>query len=103
MGYSGGRLAAQWDISDDWSLLVGGMTQSIDSDGTFYADPNLEDDYQIQRYEAENVQDDYTNMNLTLEGRLGALEVLYTGAFTDRETDQRVDYSDYLFIGQYIP
>ena len=101
--YSGGRLAAQWDISDDWSLLVGGMTQSIDSDGTFYADPNLEDDYQIQRYEAENVQDDYTNMNLTLEGRLGALEVLYTGAFTDRETDQRVDYSDYLFIGQYIP
>ena len=70
--YSGGRLAAQWDINDDWSLLVGGMSQSIDSDGTFYADPNLDDDYQIQRFEAENVQDVYTNMNWTLEGRMGA-------------------------------
>jgi iron complex outermembrane receptor protein len=39
----------------------------------------------------------------TIEGRIGALEVLYTGAFTERETDQRTDYSDYLFIGQYIP
>ena len=101
--YQGGRLAAQWDINDDWTLLVGGMTQSIESDGTFYADPNLDADYQIQRFEEELVEDDYTNMNWTLEGRLGALEVLYTGAFTDRETDQRVDYSDYLFIGQYIP
>ncbi|MEL6258379.1 MAG: TonB-dependent receptor, partial [Pseudomonadota bacterium] len=33
----------------------------------------------------------------------GALETVYTGAFTDRETDQRVDYSDYLFVGQYLP
>jgi iron complex outermembrane receptor protein len=37
------------------------------------------------------------------QGRLGALEVLYTGAFTDRQTDQLVDYSDYLFVGQYLP
>ena len=26
-----------------------------------------------------------------------------TGAYTDRETDQIVDYSDYLFVGQYLP
>jgi iron complex outermembrane receptor protein len=79
------------------------MAQEIDSDGTFYVDPNLDGDYEIQRFERENVKDEYTNFNWTLEGRLGALDVIYTGAFTDRETDQRVDYSDYLFIGQYIP
>jgi len=39
----------------------------------------------------------------TLEGKIGALEAVYTGAFTDRDTDQRVDYSDYLFVGQYLP
>jgi iron complex outermembrane receptor protein len=101
--YSGGRIAAQWDINDDWRISAGAMAQKIESDGTFYADPNLSDDYQIQRFEREFVEDEYTNVHWTIEGRIGALEVLYTGAFTDRETDQRTDYSDYLFIGQYIP
>ena len=101
--YSGGRIAAQWDISDDWRISAGAMAQKIESDGTFYTDPNLSDDYQIQRFEKEFVEDEYTNVHWTIEGRIGALEVLYTGAFTERETDQRTDYSDYLFIGQYIP
>lgn len=101
--YQGGRISALWNINDNWSLQVGAMIQEIDSDGTFYTDPNLEGDYEIQRYEKEFVKDEYTNLNWTLQGRLGALDVIYTGAFTDRETDQRVDYSDYLFIGQYIP
>ena len=101
--YSGGRIAAQWDINDNWRISAGAMAQKIESDGTFYTDPNLSDDYQIQRFEKEFVEDEYTNVHWTIEGRIGALEVLYTGAFTERETDQRTDYSDYLFIGQYIP
>ena len=101
--YTGGRISALWNVNDDWSVRVGAMVQEIDSDGTFYADPNLGDDYKIQRFEAENIKDEYTSLNWTVEGRLGALDVIYTGAFTERETDQRVDYSDYLFIGQYIP
>jgi len=101
--YSGGRISAQWDINDNWRVSAGVMAQKIESDGTFYTDPNLSDDYQIQRYEKEFVEDEYTNVHWTIEGRVGALEVLYTGAFTERETDQRTDYSDYLFIGQYIP
>ena len=28
---------------------------------------------------------------------------MYTGAFTDRDTDQIVDYTDYLYVGQYLP
>ena len=101
--YTGGRIAAQWDINDNWRISAGAMAQKIESDGTFYTDPNLADDYQIQRFEREFVEDEYTNFHWTVEGRIGALEVLYTGAFTERETDQRTDYSDYLFIGQYIP
>ena len=31
------------------------------------------------------------------------LEVVYAGAYTDRSSDQRIDYTDYLFVGQYIP
>ena len=101
--YTGGRISALWNINDDWQLRVGALAQQIDSDGTFYADPNLPGDFEIQRFEEDRLEDDMTSFNWTLEGRIGALEVLYTGAYTDRETDQRVDYSDYLFIGQYIP
>jgi outer membrane receptor protein involved in Fe transport len=100
--YQGARISALWNVNDDWQVRVGAMQQQIDSDGTFYADPNL-GDYEIQRFEKDELEDEYTNLSWTVEGRIGALEVLYTGAFTDRETDQRVDYSDYLFIGQYIP
>jgi outer membrane receptor protein involved in Fe transport len=100
--YQGARVSALWNVNDDWQVRVGAMQQQIDSDGTFYADPNL-GDYEVQRFEKDELEDEYTNLSWTVEGRIGALEVLYTGAFTDRETDQRVDYSDYLFIGQYIP
>ena len=42
-------------------------------------------------------------MSLTLEGTIGELEVVYAGAYTDRDTNQMVDYTDYLFVGQYLP
>jgi outer membrane receptor protein involved in Fe transport len=42
-------------------------------------------------------------MSLTLEGTVGDLEVVYAGAYTDRATDQNIDYTDYLFVGQYVP
>ena len=28
---------------------------------------------------------------------------MYAGAYTDRVTDQNIDYTDYLFVGQYLP
>ncbi len=102
--YTGGRLAARIDVSEDWSLLLSAMTQELDSDGTFTADPTLgTDSPSIQRYSPDHLEDSFNNFNWTVEGRLGALEVVYTGAYTERETDQIVDYTDYMFVGQYLP
>lgn len=101
--YFGFRLSGLWDINEDWSLTVAGAHQELDSDGVFYTDPTLGDDYDVQLYEDTNLQDDFDNVNWTLEGRIGALEALYTGAFTKRTTEQRVDYTDYLYVGQYLP
>ncbi len=78
------------------------MDQSIESDGTFYVDPDL-DDYEIQRFAPESFQDDFYNINWTVEGRIGMLEMVYAGAYTDRDTDQTIDYTDYLYVGQYLP
>lgn len=100
--YSGGRLSALWDINDRWSLLVSHTRQKLDSDGVFFADPAL-GDLEIQRYTDEKIEDSFNNTSWTLTGRMDQLEVVYTGAYTDRDTDQVVDYADYLFVGQYLP
>ena len=78
------------------------MRQQIESECVFFGDPDL-DDYEIQRFSDDNIEDEFDNVNWTIEGRLSALDVLYTGAFTDRSTDQVIDYTDYLFVGQYLP
>lgn len=100
--YAGFRASALWEIAPDWTLTVSHARQSIESDGVFFTDPEL-GDLEIQRFEEDRIEDDFSNTSWTLEGRLGMLEMVYTGAYTDRETSQRVDYTDYLFVGQYLP
>ena len=100
--YSGSRLSGLYDINDDWGLHVAVSQQTLDAEGVFFQDPTL-DELEIQRYEDDTLEDEYVNANWTLDGRLGALDVIYTGAFTDRESKQQVDYTDYLFVGGYLP
>ena len=103
--YSGFRATALWEVTPDWKLTVAHSRQSLESDGVFFADPELDglDDLEIQRFEEDRLEDDFSNTSWTIEGRLATLDLVYTGAYTDRSTDQRVDYTDYLFVGQYLP
>ena len=100
--YTGGRVSAQWDITDNWGLLVAHTTQDTEADGVFFADPDI-GDLQVTRFTNDRIEDTFDNTAWTLTGRLAELDVIYTGAFTDRQSDQIVDYSDYLFVGQYLP
>ncbi len=100
--YQGFRLSGLYEINSDWSLLVSHMQQNLDSEGVFFSDPEL-GDYEVTRFTDEELEDSFHNTSWTLEGRLASLEAVYTGAYTERTTDQVVDYSDYLFVGQYLP
>jgi len=100
--YEGFRASIKHEINDNWDALVTVATQTIDADGVFFVDPTL-GDLEIQRYTDDNISDEYDNMSLTLTGSIGDLEVVYAGAYTDRTSDQNVDYTDYLFVGQYLP
>ncbi len=102
--YSGFRATALYEVTPDWRITVAHTRQGLDSDGVFFADPELGlDDLEIQRFSQDKLQDDFSNTSWSVEGRLGMLDVIYNGAYTDRETQQSVGYSDYLFVGQYIP
>ena len=83
--YTGGRISALWDVNDNWSLLVAHQSQDVDSDGVFLSDPDL-GDLAVERFSPDSFDDTFDNTSWTLTGLLGELEVVYTGAFTDRET-----------------
>ena len=100
--YQGFRSTLSAALGDNWDATLVYAQQTIDADGVFFADPTLED-LQIQRYTQDEIKDEFDNMSLTLEGTIGDLEVIYAGAYTDRDTNQMVDYTDYLFVGQYLP
>ncbi|KWV90929.1 TonB-dependent receptor [Erythrobacter sp. YT30] len=103
--YAGFRVSGLWEVTPDWTVNISHQRQSLESDGVFFADPELDglDDLEIERFEADRLEDDFSNTSWTVEGRLGFLDIIYTGAYTDRESEQRADYTDYLFAGQYLP
>tara|TARA_Y100001935_G_scaffold167410_1_gene137905 strand:+ start:736 stop:3318 length:2583 start_codon:yes stop_codon:yes gene_type:complete len=102
VSYEGYRASIAHEIDENWEALVSFSGQTIDSDGVFFTDPAL-DDLEIQRYHNDSLEDEFDNASVTIEGSIGDLEILYTGAYTDRTSDQIIDYTDYLFVGQYLP
>ncbi|NNE57992.1 MAG: TonB-dependent receptor, partial [Hellea sp.] len=100
--YFGFRVSALKEINENWSLQVGYAHQELETDGIYLANPDL-GDHEIQTYEDNSLSDEFDNFSWTLKGRLGALEAVYTGAFTDRTADQRIDYSEYVYVAQYLP
>ena len=101
--YFGFRVGLLHEFNDDWSVSLGYAHQELDSDGVFFIDPTLGNDLDIQRFTDESLEDDFDNFNWTVKGRVAGLEAIYTGAFTNRDIDQVSDYTDYLFVGQYLP
>ncbi len=100
--YEGFRASVKHQINDNWDALVTVANQTIESDGVFFADPTL-GDLEVNRFSDDSLSDEFDNISLTLEGSIGDLDIVYAGAYTDRFSDQIVDYTDYLFVGQYLP
>lgn len=100
--YAGFRLSALWEFSPNWKLTIEETGQTTTADGVFFEDPRL-GDLKVQQYTPNKLKDQFSNTSWTLEGRAASLDLLYTGAYTDRTTDQTVDYTDYLYVGQYLP
>jgi iron complex outermembrane receptor protein len=99
--YQGGRFGLKYFINDSWSLLLQHTTQSLGADGVFDYDPEV-GDLQVERYFPDSLRDDVDLTSLVVEGKLGALDVVYAGAFLDREVEQSIDYTGYNNSGGYI-
>jgi outer membrane receptor protein involved in Fe transport len=112
--YSGGRISARIALNDDWELIPQYMTQSLDVDGVFDHSPEslarleadsagsrVVGDLKVQRFFPDYLDDEFDQFSLTVNGRLGALDVVYAGSFLDREVNNSFDYSGYTEVGSY--
>jgi iron complex outermembrane recepter protein len=104
--YAGFRFGASYIINADWSLLVQHTQQSLETEGVFAYDPNLEGESSTNRFTPEDNDDDFGLTTWTLEGRLDKLEIVYTGGYLDREISSTIDYTGYtnggLFSAYYV-
>jgi outer membrane receptor protein involved in Fe transport len=113
--YRGARISAKIAFNDDWELIPQFMTQSLDVDGVFDHSPaSLGDldasgvagsrvvgDLKVERFFPDWLEDEFDQFSLTLNGRLGALDLVYAGSFLDREVNNSFDYSGYTEVGTY--
>ena len=104
--YAGVRFGMSYLINDDWSLLVQHTAQSLETEGVFAYDPNLDGESSVNRFTPEDNDDEFGLTTWTLEGRLDKLEVVYTGGYLDREISSTIDYTGYtnggLFAAYYV-
>ena len=99
--YAGIRLGGKYIFNDEWDLLVQHTRQTLKTEGVFDYDP-AKGNLNVSRFTKDSLQDEFAQTAWTVNGRLGDLDVVYTGAFLDREVDANLDYTGYTNIGGYI-
>src|SRR5580658_642698 len=98
--YSGVRASLRWDINDDWNALITESFEDLDAEGLSVEYPigsNFQtlQPLQVTSFAPSYDHDNYENTSWTLNGKLGPLKAIYTGAYLSRRISQQMDYSNY--------
>ena len=92
---TGARALLKIDLSENWTLTPGLVYQQQESNGVFTHDPDDLGDLKAARFYPEKYEDDWYQASLTLEGNIGDMELVYAGAFFERNRDALDDYINY--------
>jgi outer membrane receptor protein involved in Fe transport len=105
--YRGARVEALYHFKEDWNALLAQSYQRIEADGVFaemaadsYGRP--QPDLIAQLFNPSYDKDRFENTALTVEGRIGALGLLYAGSYLVRNVEQVQDYTNYAHGGLYV-
>ena len=92
----GGRTALKIDLNDNWSITPTIIGQSEHVNGIYAFDPSI-GDLQVSHRFPEKSEDRWVQSALTVQGKIGNFDVVYTGAHLNRSDHIEQDYSDYSF------
>lgn len=110
--YTGARASLKWQINDDWDALLAIAYQKIDGEGVFYQHPNGSESgcgvtadcttstqklkpLQVTVFTPATTEDEFINTALTINGKVGDLDLVYAGAYLTREAQSISDYTNY--------
>ena len=92
---SGLRALLKVDLNDNWSVTPGIMYQDSSIEGEWQHNPEMFGDLKTGKLWDSHADDEWYQASLTLEGSIGGIDVVYAGAYLDRENTSEYDYSDY--------
>ncbi len=92
----GGRAALLIDLDENWTITPTITAQSEDSKGLFAFDPSV-GDLEVTHFLPEYVKDRWYQAALTVQGKVGNLDLLYSGGYMNRSVHAEADYTDYSF------
>ncbi len=92
---TGLRALLKIDLNENWSITPGIMAQNADHEGYFEHNPELFGDLETGRFWPATGIDDWYQASLTLDGTIGDVNLVYAGAYLDREQDYEYDYTSY--------
>jgi iron complex outermembrane receptor protein len=103
------RLEVLYEFNKDWNVLLAQSYQNIEADGVFaeMAANSLgepQPPLTVQLFNPSYDKDKFENTALTLDGRVGALNLVYAGAYLVRNIEQVQDYTSYsrgLYLDYY--
>jgi iron complex outermembrane receptor protein len=93
----GGRAALEFDLDADWTITPTIIAQHTQTSGVFSFDPSV-GDLKVQHFFPEYTHDTWVQTALTIQGKIGNLDLTYSGGYMDRSINAASDYTDYAFL-----
>ncbi|HXY75642.1 MAG TPA: TonB-dependent receptor [Steroidobacteraceae bacterium] len=90
----GARMALKVNLNDNWTITPTLMGQEDRSGGMFAYDPAV-GNFDTTRFYPDTIKDKWYQIGLTVQGKIGNLELTYAGAFLHRNDYTSADYADY--------
>ena len=98
----GGRLAVGIELDNGWKITPQLIGQHMHSNGTFLYDPAV-GDLQVHDFTPEYDTDQWLQAAMTIEGKIGDWDVLYSGGYLARKIETAADYSYYTVAYTNLP
>jgi outer membrane receptor protein involved in Fe transport len=92
----GARAALKIDLNDQWSITPSLMAQWENSYGIFAYDPQV-GDLKVKQYNPDFVHQNWVQAALTVQGKVGDLDLTYSGGHMDWWIRGESDYADYSY------
>lgn len=93
----GARASLKIDLGENWTVTPQLMAQRQEANGNFSYNPLIGDLAQA-RFRPEYGNDEWYQAALTVEGKIGMFDLVYSGSYLKRDVETASDYSDYSYF-----